>query len=76
MRGNTAGKIKEKRGAARIRKRSNRASGQKGARGVSQPKARLKPEDKHVVETMEAEKIRFWTANPGVYEAAAMCAEQ
>ena len=40
------------------------------------PKARLRPEDRHAVEIVGAEKIRFWTANPGVYEAAALCAEQ
>ena len=77
MRGNTAGKIKKQRHwVARIGKRLNQASGQNRARGRSQPKTRLKPEDKHVAEMVGGGKIRFWTANPGVYEAAAMFAEQ
>ena len=74
---NTAVKIKKQRHwAARIRERLKQASAQKQARSRSQPKTRHKPADEHVTEIAGAEKIRFWTANPGVYEAAAMCAEE
>ena len=77
MRGNTAVKIKKQRHwSAKIGRRINQASVQNRAKGKSLPKARLKPEDEHAVEMVGTEKIRFWTANPGVYEAAALCAEQ
>ena len=46
------------------------------AMSETMPKTRLRPENRHAADAFEAEKIRFWTANPGVYEAAALCAEQ
>ena len=77
MRRNTAVKVeKQRHWSAIIVRRINQASVQNRTKGKSQPKARLKPEDKHAVEMVGTEKIRFWTANPGVYEAAALCAEQ
>ena len=77
MRGSTAVKIKKQRHwSAKIGRRINQASVQNRTKGKPVPKARLKHEDKHAVEMVGTEKIRFWTANPGVYEAAALCAEQ
>ena len=77
MRGSTAVKIKKQRHwSARNQKRDQSASVQNRTKSKPVPKARLKPEDKHAVEMVGTEKIRFWTSNPGVYEAAALCAEQ
>ena len=39
-------------------------------------KTRFKSEDKHAAEITAQQKVRFWTAKPRVYEAAALCAEQ
>ena len=77
MRGNTVVKIKKQRHwSTKIGRKINQACVQYKAKGGALPKARLKPEDRHAVEMVGTEKIRFWTANPGVYEAAALCAEQ
>ena len=57
------------------RKKDQSASVQNRTKGKPVPKARLKHEDKHARDG-GTEKILFWTANPGVYEAAALCAEQ
>ena len=56
--------------------RSNQACVQYRARCRALPKARLEPEGERAAEMTAAGKVRFWTANPGVYEAAALCAEQ
>ena len=77
MRGNTVAKIKKQRQwSTKVGRKINQAWAQYRAKGKAVPKARLRPEDRHAVEIAGTEKIRFWTANPGVYEAAALCAEQ
>ena len=77
MRGNTTVKIKKQRyWSTKIKRKSNQACVQYRARCKALPKTRLKPEGERAAEMTAAEKVRFWTANPGVYEAAALCAEQ
>ena len=77
MRGNTVVKVKKQRQwSTKVGRKINQAWAQYRAKSQAAAKARLMPEERHAVEIVGTEKIRFWTANPGVYEAAALCAEQ